>query len=237
MDINLISKLSDLTGADMRRTFEALCDYVIGFFDPEGKPVEGWTYGKDVNKALRLAMFALVKEYKDVIDSGGWCDPLGCTFEQIRGRYDASKSGQFFTPESLCDLMADLVFDGVGCGKRECGAFGRRVVVADPSAGSGRNLIAFARRYNGKPREELPYFVAEDIAPLCCKMCAINLMMYGLPGEVVCHDTIAEPDSCRFGYIINETMFPFPSGIPSIRRFTDPMRFIALRKQIKPKNV
>ena len=42
---------------------------------------------------------------------------------------------------------------------------------------------------------------------------------------LVCHNTLAEPDKVRLGYIINETMYPIPSDLPSIRRSTNPADF------------
>ena len=56
-------------------------------------------------------------------------------------------------------------------------------------------------------------------------MSAINLAMHGCFGEAICHDTLCEPDKVRFGYIVNETMWPFPTGIPSIHPCDDAYRF------------
>ena len=33
----------------------------------------------------------------------------------------------------------------------------------------------------------------------------------------------------RLGYIVNESMWPFPTNVPSIRKEMDPMRFVATR--------
>ena len=45
----------------------------------------------------------------------------------------------------------------------------------------------------------------------------------------ICHDSLAEPDKVRLGYIVNESMWPFPTNVPSIRKEMDPMRFVATR--------
>lgn len=234
MDIKIIENLSGITNLDAKVTFDKLCDYIIGFFDPEGHAIEGWTFPKEVNDEFRRAAATLVKEYQKGIEERGWCDPLGSTFEQLLGKFDAGNKGQFFTPECVCDLMADIALtedEELPGPTWFCGAFGRRHIASDPSAGSGRNLLAIASKYAGKPRKDLPYFVAEDIDPLCCKMSAINLMAHGLPGEVICHNTLEEPDMCKFGYIINETTYPFYTRIPSIRRSTNPLRFVTLRQR------
>jgi hypothetical protein len=71
-----------------------------------------------------------------------------------------------------------------------------------------------------------PYLSGEDIDSTCCKMSAVNMAVHGCFGEVVCHNTLCEPDIVRAGYIINETMYPIPTPVPSIRRCTDPRAFV-----------
>jgi len=57
-------------------------------------------------------------------------------------------------------------------------------------------------------------------------MSAINMAVHGCFGECVCHDSLCEPGEVRLGYIVNEMTWPFPTNIPSIRRYTDPRRFV-----------
>ena len=131
------------------------------------------------------------------------------------------------TAPSVCDVMCGVTARSVaGKSKTSCGAFGKRIICNDPACGSSRNLIALASKYIDKPRKELPYFIGEDIDATCCKMSAINMCVHGIPGEVVCHDALAEPDTLRFGYVINETTYPIYTGVPSIRRFEDKRRFV-----------
>lgn len=230
MDINIINRLSEATGLDAKEAFSRLTDFIIGFFDPEKKPLPNWNFTEEANNIFQEATRSLFLDYQHGITAHGWTDPLGTTFEEVLGRHDASRKGQFFTPPTICELMAEITVSGLNASaKHPCGAFGNRHIAADPTCGSGRNLLAVAAKFDGRPRSELPYFVGEDIDPLCCKMCAINLMMHGVPGEVVCHNTLAAPHSLSFGFVINEAMFPMPSGLPSIRRFTDPLRFVSLR--------
>jgi hypothetical protein len=60
-------------------------------------------------------------------------------------------------------------------------------------------------------------------------MAAINMAFHGCFGEAVVHDTLTEPGEVRLGYIINETMYPFPTDVPSIRKETNPLKFTATR--------
>ena len=55
------------------------------------------------------------------------------------------------------------------------------------------------------------------------------MAVHGCFGEAVCHDSLCEPDKVRLGYIVNESMWPSPTNVPSIRKEKDPMRFVATR--------
>ena len=41
-------------GIGMAETLSALLDYIICYFDPNGKPVEGWRYNKEQNQCFLL---------------------------------------------------------------------------------------------------------------------------------------------------------------------------------------
>ncbi len=92
-------------------------------------------------------------------------DILGDFFE---GAVTFGEHGQFFTPEPLCDLMAQLT---------DCGGAG--MTVNDPACGSGRTLLAAARMNRSR------IFVGQDVDERCVKMAAINLALNGLKGHVV----------------------------------------------------
>lgn len=61
------------------------------------------------------------------------------------------------------------------------------------------------------------YYVGEDIDGISCKMCALNLMVHGARGRVICHDTIASPVYFNWGYEINEVRYPIPTPFYSLR--------------------
>lgn len=231
--IKEIMKLSGETGKDPATIFKDLLRYTVGFFTADGseETVASWAYSKEDNRKFLGLMRQVMQEYDSGIRSHGWADPWGECYEALASKTKASSFGQFFTPRGMCDFVSEIVAADASKlpGKNDCGAFGRRVVVSDPSCGSGRNLLAVASRFTGRPRKDLPFFVGEDIDETCCAMTAANLMAHGLPGEVICHNTLSEPSGCKFGYVINEGMYPLPGGIPTIRRFSDPSRFVTLR--------
>lgn len=87
-----------------------------------------------------------------------------------------------------------------------------------------------------KTRANRPYVIVEDLDYNCVKMQAINLAIHGCYGECVCHDTLTEPDVVRLGYIVGEADYPFHTGIPSIRKVLDPMRFVCTSTMARMKN-
>ena len=97
-------------------------------------------------------------------------DILGDYFE---GAISYGAHGQFFTPEHLTDMMAQLVGGGEGG------------TVNDPACGSGRTLLSAAKV---NPHR---HFVGQDLDLRCVQMTAINLALNGLRGEVIWGDTLA----------------------------------------------
>ncbi len=127
----------------------------------------------------------LVLIYERAEKAGRWCDPLGTFYEILASRSKKSGLGQFFTPESLCNLMAQIMVSD------EWGQ-----TVNEPCSGSGRMVLAANHKTKGN------YYVCEDIDPICAKMTAINLCFHKIKGEVHCRDVIAY-DKPRFTYAIN----------------------------------
>lgn len=102
--------------------------------------------------------------------------------------------GQFFTPYSVCRMMAAM---SMGTGFAEKVAADGWVSVNDPACGAGALLIAFA---NECLRQKTNYqtsvlFVAQDIDFLAGCMCYIQMSLLGIPGYVVIDDTILHPST------------------------------------------
>ena len=112
---------------------------------------------------LGLLMFqANAKPYSDL---------LGEYFTEhvTRGR-----NGQYFTPDSICLLIARMTAGEACEGK----------TVNDPACGSGRMLLAFAQ---DAPKN---HFFASDVDQQCARMAALNFYLNGMTGEVVVMNTL-----------------------------------------------
>lgn len=113
-------------------------------------------YNHDELEILKEAFAALVVEMDD--SGAGLKDILGEYFEKY---FYNEKLGQFFTPPSICKLMAEInPIEGKN--------------VYDPCCGSGRIFLAAAE----KNRDVI--FYGGDVSETCCKMTLINMCMNGL---------------------------------------------------------
>ncbi len=213
---------------DTKPVFVDFLDYIIGYFDPDGTPIEGWAskYTKEDNRDFHAMMCDYFTLMQEELNRHEWYDAFGDLFMSLN--VGGNDKGQFFTPSDLCDLLAQNTIDANGKEPtaRRVTTFGRRVTINDAASGSSRTLLA-ANAIFVRNKWAKPYLVAEDLDATCCKMSAINMAVHGCFGEVVQHNTLSEPHTAHAGYIINETMWPFPTGIPSIRRCDDARRLLA----------
>lgn len=177
---------------DAATAFHDYLDYCIYVFNT----------GRDPREIERLKQ--TYREYYDVfpelfrehilaqqaaLDGGRqWYDLLGTFYEAISSRSKSQALGQFFTPETVCDMMAQMAGPTVdeGAGKR----------INDPACGSGRTLLATHVLAPGN------YLYGDDLDPMCAKMCAINFALHGVVGQVCCTNSLW-PEEWRFGYEIN----------------------------------
>jgi type I restriction-modification system DNA methylase subunit len=133
--------------------------------------------------------------------SGNWTDVLGEYFEEIISHFSASAKGQFFTPDSICNLMASIL--------NEDKESEERIYVNDCACGSGRNLIAHSRL---NPNRRLnSFYIAQDIDFRCVMMSVINFVMFGMSGVIIHMDTISMNIYRGFRVFLPETgMFIYP---------------------------
>jgi type I restriction enzyme M protein len=136
-------------------------------------------YEKEEINMFAKAFGALVIEYENHSSvTGEWDDVIGKLFESLSLTND--RTGQFFTPVHLCNLMARIT---------DPDEHEDEISVSDPSAGSSRNLIAHSRM-NFSNRLKC-FYVAQDIDYRCCLMSVINMVLYGLKGIVIHCNTLS----------------------------------------------
>lgn len=142
------------------------------------------------------------------MDRGEYLDLFGLLYESLYlTRSKASHMGQFFTPGSISTLCAEMLDDD-----REGGT------VSDCAVGSGRLLLAHYMKVTKTDHSRGRRFKYEgqDSDIIACKMCALNLMVHGMNGTVICRDTLANSTPTVI-YYINEVRYPIPTMYYSIR--------------------
>ena len=160
-------------GYTTRNVFEDFLDILIYTFscqkyeDKFAKLIE--KYSKE-EKDKFAEIFAWLVPY---LENNQFSDPLGDFYQ-----YTISNGamGQFFTPTHICEMMAELV----GTDQSQ--------VIIDPTCGSGRLVLAglkVARKNNHQP-----FCFGADLDKTCVKMATVNLIFYGVDGEVACMDSI-----------------------------------------------
>lgn len=126
----------------------------------------------------------------------------------FQSKSKASRMGQYFTPYSIGTLMSRCLGT-----QKECED---TIFSSEPSCGSGRNLLALWQDADWDKRH---IWYAEDLDPVSVKMCALNMMINGMVGYVVCHNTLI-PDDFIFAYAVNEVRDPIPCNYFSIRQIS-----------------
>jgi len=127
-------------------------------------------YLKTVQKYNKDEIELFCKAYAAVImqmERNPLEDPFGGYYEEYLSN---AQNGQFFTPQCLSDLMAQIVMVGDSEEKDN--------KINDPCCGSGRLFLSTAKVDRKK------YFVGSDIDLTCCKMALINLCLNSLQGEI-----------------------------------------------------
>ena len=215
--VKYLNEVSDNHGIKQEERLDAFCDFIISLFSTDSYNSGGFrpAIATPENRDYIVLVSRWCEMVADEMDKGRFFDLFGHLYEQMfLLKSKASANGQFFTPDSLCRLMADITDADVEENESNRGL----VSVNDPACGSARTLLA---HFMDKTREDHDlaghyYYEAADIDLPTCKMAACNMMIHGLQGKVVCQDQLSLPTPTAIFYI-NEVRYPFPSGMYSIR--------------------
>lgn len=221
--VDILSAQAKEDGRPHEMALSDFCDYLLDLFSVEeflsNSPENYLKWQQQRLQAKpKLATLVMVwlNDVSQAMDRGQWLDVFGMLYEDMyltAGK--ASATGQFFTPASVSDLLSAIIAPGkieAPSAKIE----GSRV--NDCAAGSGRLLLAHfmevskldhsaGRRYQ---------YIAQDSDPLVCKMCALNMMVHGMNGVVICQDTLAMSTPSAV-YYVNEVKYPFNTPYYSVR--------------------
>lgn len=99
----------------------------------------------------------------------------------------SSRTGQFFTPYHLCQLMAKMAYKSAG--KKDI------YTCNEPSCGGGGNIIAFAEelKNQGIDYQTRMEAVCQDIDIRAVYMTYVQCSYFGIPAVVYQSDTLRDP--------------------------------------------
>lgn len=219
----LLSGYAYKNGKDFAVVFDEWLDWCIDQWDIDNVISHQGNLGNLVaaaqenNTTFYECFTKIATASAQIIEQRGWHDAFGTLYEEkVKSGYKASSMGQFFTPEGLCDMMAELV-----CKKDQAVSY-------DCACGSGRLLLAAHAKVDHR---RFHYYVAGDLDAMSCKMCALNFLLHGMFGIVERRDALSQ--EFFSGYIVNEMMYPIPTYTPSIRKAdeTECRKAVAVAKQ------
>lgn len=229
------------TGYTEDAVFEGLLDYMIGYLNPSltPEPNPSWRFTQQDNEVFHEMMLMVINITRDEIPRQGWYDPFGDLYMALHSNGGGKE--QYFTPPSVASVTARVNIYGMDEPKGGPTPMGHRITISDPAGGSGRMALAgYCALLERMQRDwghdaawteaHRPYISVEDLDYNCVKMAALNICLHSAYGEAVCHDTLTEPGTVRVGFIIGEADWPFPTGIPSIRKELNPARFVCTRQ-------
>lgn len=202
-------------GKDIPVCFQDWLQWLIELFSIDNLLRHDADYISIMNKARNehplyaecLTMW--VNESSDYLNQHNCVDFFGEVYEWcFQSKSKAARMGQYFTPYAIGALMSRCL------GKQEHDG---TIYCSEPSCGSGRNLLALWQDADWNQKH---VFYAEDLDPVSVKMCALNMMINGMYGFAVCHNTLI-PDDFIFGYAINEVRDPIPCNYFSIRPISE----------------
>lgn len=124
--------------------------------------------------------------------SEGYKDALGDLYMYLSSSGQKSHMGQFFTPQSISDMCAQITGAPLHSG----------VLFGDiTGCGSGRNILGVSQKM-GKSQTLLKTAFGVDLDSLCVKIATFNLWANAIPGYIMKGDAI-EYEKIESGYNIN----------------------------------
>lgn len=121
------------------------------------------------------------------------CDILGDIYHELR--LNNEWNGQFFTPDNICRMMAQIVNPIDESGDKE-----GPVMINEPTCGSGTMIIGavWAMKRRNFDFQRKSFFVAQDIDIRCVWMAYIQLSLYRIPAVVIHGNTLSMEEWSRW---------------------------------------
>ena len=151
------------------------------------------SYPKEVIKLFPQMFALLVLEYEKEQKENKQEDVLGSIYMELG--ISSKNHGQFFTPYSICELMADVTIEKKNVKKavKEHGY----ITINDCACGAGATVIAGIHKaksyFKNLNWQNHILAITQDVDELCSLMCYIQLSLLPVAGIVSVGNTLTEP--------------------------------------------
>lgn len=207
---------------------DQLISVMTGFFQFDESVQPGTPFDYRF-KELHQLMVLFFRVLRNELEGREWFDLFGDYFMDTAA--NVKGFGQCFTPDCLSDLVARLTEGAAESEPTMVRGFGIKTLYYDCAAGSSRMLIAAGSEHRKRTGKNDCYLMAADIDERCVKMSALNMLLHGFYGEVVCMDTLKGNAGFRWGYIVNSGLYPIPFGLPTLEFSNNPRMFHQLTNE------
>ena len=219
-------------GYDHATALDQLVNTTVHFFEWDDQSPSA---NVRIGESASIALFDLMRHFflalRTELEHKPWADLFGDYFMTYGA--NVKDRGQCFTPDSVCEVLASISMsidesNDLDSMRQYVPGFGMKFVANDCACGSARLLLAAGATYRRITKRNDIYLTASDIDDRCCRQAAINILVHGHYGEVICMDTLMGPTSFSHGWIINSGLYPIPYGLPSLQYSENPADFFQL---------
>ena len=171
---------------DLRRVFEAFTRLAACALAAQSREAEYLEEAKRWRKP-ELEMFAqALRALTMEMEARPFEDLLGgCYLEFALSSQGQRWNGEFHTPKTVCDLVAQMTIDDWASLPVD-----RPITVCEPACGAGVMILSLAQACPSEVRRRLRV-TAIDINRTACDMTFINTTLWGIPTRVIHGNTLS----------------------------------------------
>ena len=155
------------------------------------------------DKDQLLVMGRALAHLIDAMERRPYTDLLGEIYTEWSWNKDKQRTGEYYTPQPVCDLMAQMMITDI--------PDKRPITLSEPACGSGRMILASAKVLadKGVPPQAL-WVQAIDLSRAACFMTFINTTLWGIPCQVIHGDTLRATAHATYE---NVFWYPLPEQV------------------------
>jgi len=149
------------------------------------------TYHAAIRGVNRTDLDLIMQAFGELIvamNTRPYQDLLGPLYMALTSQGSKKLGGEFFTPPSLCRMMAELNFAGPGIVPED-----RPLDCSEPCCGTGGMVLAATEVLKRETGSTLhARWLAQDLNQTSAYACFVNLSLWGVPATVRCGNSLGD---------------------------------------------